>query len=215
MALFRKNQIIESKFFQLNNLLKASFLNVKKDTANIFKWIDYFHQRTMQQEQKITDLKNELSLLPKTRQEIKDIVDQFYSYEAISTRIEDIEKRLNNAYKAQIPASQTEELRFLELHKRLERLEQKKAGLKEKLVKKITKSSKNYVKAIIISYIKKYEKISALQLKEMIVDEQALCSKSSFYRILEEIEEQEDIGIIKKGKEKEYMSKITRKLTKK
>ncbi len=218
MAFFRKkqnNQIIESRFFQLHQILKASFFNVKNDTANIFKWINYFHQKSLSQEDQINRLKNELSLVPKTKEQIKQIVDDIYSYDAILKRIEDVEKRLNSLYKDQIPISQSDDHRFLEIQNRLMKLEQKKSGLKEKLIKKITKSSKDYVKIMIVSYIKKYEKISALQLKEMIVDEQGLCSKSSFYRILEEIEEQDDIGIIKKGKEKEYISTITKKLTKK
>ena len=49
--------------------------------------------------------------------------------------------------------------------------------------------------------------MSALQLKEMVVEEQGLCSKSSFYRILEEIESLDEIVTIKKGKEKHYMAK--------
>jgi hypothetical protein len=63
------------------------------------------------------------------------------------------------------------------------------------------------VKSVILSYIKKYERISALQLKEIVVDEQNFCSKSSFYRLLEEIEELDDIGVVKQGKEKQYISK--------
>ena len=215
MAFFRRNEIIESKFSQLHHMLKASFWNVKQDTSNIFKWLNHLYQKSIQQEQQLNELKTELSLVPKTKQQLKQIIDEFYSYEAISKRIDDFENRLNSLYKSQIPISKIEEPRLLEIQKRLENLEQKKAGLKEKLIKKITKSSKDYLKTIIISYIKKYEKISALQLKEMLVDEQGLCSKSSFYRILEEIEKQEYIGVIKKGKEKEYMSKIAEKLTKK
>lgn len=209
MALFKKNQIIESKFFQLHQLLKASFFNVKKDTSDIFKWLNYLYQKSLDQEQKITELKTELSFVPKTKQQLKQIIDEFYSYESILKRIDDVESRINSLYKGQIPVSPAEEYRLIEIQKRLEKLEQKKAGLKEKLIKKITKSSKDYIKTMIISYIKKYEKISALQLKEMLVDEQGLCSKSSFYRILEEIEMQEDIGVIKKGKEKQYMSRTT------
>lgn len=56
--------------------------------------------------------------------------------------------------------------------------------------------------------IHKYEKISAHQLREMIVEEQGLCSKSSFYRILEEIEELSDISTVWQGKEKSYLTKI-------
>ena len=45
----------------------------------------------------------------------------------------------------------------------------------------------------------------------MIVEEQGLCSKSSFYRLLEEIEQEPDIGVIKEGKEKHYIAKISKK----
>jgi len=93
------------------------------------------------------------------------------------------------------------------IEKRIETLEQKKATIREKVIKRLTRNSKGYVKSVMLSYIRKYEKISALQLKEMIVDEQNLCSKSSFYRLLEELEQLEDIGVIKEGKEKSYLSK--------
>ena len=98
-----------------------------------------------------------------------------------------------------------------QLHQRLEKLEAKKATIKEKIIKRITKNSKDYIKSIILSYIKKYSKITALQLKEMVVEEQGLCSKSSFYRLLEELEEEPELGVIKKGKEKHYIAKLTKK----
>ena len=72
-------------------------------------------------------------------------------------------------------------------------------------MKRLTRNSKEYVKSVILSYIKKYERISALQLKEIVVDEQNFCSKSSFYRLLEEIEQLDDIGVIKEAKEKHYL----------
>ena len=79
-------------------------------------------------------------------------------------------------------------------------------------MKRLTRNSKEYVKSVILSYIRKYEKISALQLKEIVVDEQNFCSKSSFYLLLEEIEQLEDIGVIKKGNEKLYVSKAVRQI---
>ena len=45
----------------------------------------------------------------------------------------------------------------------------------------------------------------------MVVEEQGLCSKSSFYRLLDEIEEEPEIGVMKKGKEKHYIAKIQKK----
>lgn len=83
----------------------------------------------------------------------------------------------------------------------------RKIGLKERLIKKITKNSKDYVKTVIRSLITKYDKISGPQLKEIVVEEQGLCSKSSFYRLLAELEQESDISIIQDGKEKIYLSK--------
>ena len=103
-------------------------------------------------------------------------------------------------------------LQELELIKqKLASLEQKKQSLKEKLIKRITKNSKQYVKGIILSYIRKYENVAALQLKEMVVDDQQLCSKSSFYRLMEELEQLEDIGVVREGKEKRYFMKAVKR----
>ncbi len=81
---------------------------------------------------------------------------------------------------------------------------------KERLVQKITKNSKAYVKSVVLSMIKKYGKIAALQLKEMIVDEQGLCSRSSFYRILSEVEKEPEIGVLQEGKEKTYVFRLAK-----
>ena len=54
--------------------------------------------------------------------------------------------------------------------------------------------------------ISKYGRISALDLREIIVDEQSLCSKSSFYRILEELELEQSVNVVAEGKEKVYFN---------
>ena len=224
----------EKKFSQINNLLLRSFSNVRNDTNAIYQWINYLNKKNIEQEQTISQLRTELSHTPKSREEIKEILDSHYSYEPIlqkvrelNEKIEDIrreklfenepilrkiselEVRMESLKKQEIlPSEPTPELE--NIRARLATLEQKKAAIKEKIIKRITKNSKEYVKSIILSYIKKYEKISALQLKEMVVEEQGLCSKSSFYRILEEIEDMEEIAKLKKGKEKHYMAKSMR-----
>jgi hypothetical protein len=76
--------------------------------------------------------------------------------------------------------------------------------LKEKIFKKVTRHSKDYVKSMLISLVKKYNKISGLNLREIVVEEQGIVSKSSFYRLLEEIEEEEGISVVHEGKEKHY-----------
>ena len=45
-------------------------------------------------------------------------------------------------------------------------------------------------------------------MKEIIVEEQALCSKSTFYRLLEEIEKIDDIEVVWEGKEKIFFLRL-------
>ncbi len=244
MGLFTKNKKTQTGLIQLHNLLTNSFKNVQRDTAYILHWLTYLYHKNLHQEQHIEQLRQELNYLPLSKQEIRKIIDEYYSYEPLLNRIKELDNRIEElrkshlelhkshselhqkhheiapkieAIKTQIEAKKPEfspkipTLEIDQLHKRLEKLETKKATIKEKIIKRITKNSKDYIKSIILSYIKKYGKITALQLKEMVVEEQGLCSKSSFYRLLEEIEEEPEIGVIKKGKEKQYMAKITKK----
>jgi len=216
------------KLLQINELLKLSFGNVKRDTSNIFKWLNYLYKKNMEQEQLIRQLQLELSYVPKTREEVRRIIDEYYSFEGLMAKMKTLDMKLDEVSKVQsqkpaieqpqqilqvqkeIPKQVESELH--ELQQRLERLEQKKISMKEKIVKRITRNSKEYVKSVILSYMRKYERVSALQLKEMIVDEQNFCSKSSFYRLLEEIEQLEEIAVIKQGKENHYLIKTLRKI---
>ena len=165
--------------------------------------------------------------MPKTREDIRRIIDDYYSFESIMSKMRDLNLRVDELARMQAQSRQQPQVievrkedprgvsvNFSHIEKRLEKLEQKKDSIKEKIIKKITRNSKEYVKSVMISYIRKYEKISALQLKEMVVDEQNFCSKSSFYRLLEEIEQMEEVGVMKAGKEKHYFSKISDLYTK-
>ena len=227
---WKKEDNTQKKLDQMNELLKKSFANVKRDTANIFQWINYFYRKNIEQEQIIKSLKLELSYMPKTREDIRQIIDGYYSFETIMARMRDLNEKVGELARMQTASAERHvqvsqqrtqqpvqkgipreiEIGVSSIEKRLERLEQKKMLIKEKIMKKLTRNSKEYVKSILISYIKKYQKISALQLKEIIVDEQNFCSKSSFYRLLEEIEQLEDIGVMKSGKEKHYISKVAK-----
>ena len=87
-----------------------------------------------------------------------------------------------------------------------EPVRQSVSALKERILKRIAKNSKEYIKSVVRGVISKYGRISALQLREMIVEEQGLCSKSSFYRILEELEQENAMLLASRGKEKVYVS---------
>jgi len=79
-----------------------------------------------------------------------------------------------------------------------------KSHFREKLVTNLAKNSKNYVKNSIVSMIKKYGSLYGAKIKEMIVEDQKLCSKSSLYRILSEIEAEYNVNVSRQGKDKIY-----------
>ena len=223
---------------KVNNMLELSFKNVSKDIYNIFSWLNYLNNR-------LVGLQTQMDYMPKSKEEIKDIIDQHYSYENISKKIQELNERVDSLISKQktVP-EELDEIRTKiknmatiddihslrtrtispietppqtskldEINQRLKHIETKRqATVREKFVQRITRNSKEYIKNVIISLIRKYEKIPALKLKEMVVDEQGLCSKSSFYRILTDVEEGDEITIVRKGKEKQYILKMIKKL---
>ena len=78
------------------------------------------------------------------------------------------------------------------------------SNLREKIFRNVTRQSKEYVKGMLVSLIKKYGNISGLNLREIVVEEQGLVSKSSFYRLLQEIEDHDYVHVLQQGKEKHY-----------
>lgn len=210
--MFWKKDNTEKKLNQINEALKKSFSNVKKDTSSIFQWLNHFYRKSMEQEQMLKKMQMEISYMPRTREDIRRIIDDYYSFESIMAKIRDLNEKVDVLSRKQAvqplqPIHKEAHPDISHIENRLAKLEQKKLSIRERIVKKITRNSKEYVKSVILSYIKKYERISALQLKEIVVDEQNFCSKSSFYRLLEEIEALDDIGVIKHGKEKHYIAK--------
>ncbi|MBW2996439.1 hypothetical protein KY332_04005 [Candidatus Woesearchaeota archaeon] len=168
---------------KLHYILKIAFERVKTDMHNIFSWVNYFHQKHQQHDERLAKIEQQLAA---PRREIE------YA-SAPSAAIDQLRGRLE------------------ELHMRLDSLETQKpapkAALKERLLRKISRNSKEYIKSVILGTIKKYERIQGPQLKEIVVEEQGLCSKSSFYRLLHEIEEEQEIASFTEGKEKTYFLK--------
>lgn len=199
----------DRKISHIHNLLVRSFSNVRNDTQNIFQWLNYLYKQNQQQQHKIRQLELELSYMPKNPEDVKRIIDNYYSFDSILERIKMLNEKMDTLSikpQAQQPLPKSSEI--YEIEKRILTLEeQRKATIREKVVQRVSKNSKEYVKSLILSYIRKYGQISGLQLKEMIVQDQGLCSKSSFYRLLEELETLQDIGTAKQGKQKYYLFK--------
>lgn len=243
------------KITQLNLLLQHSFQNIKRDTVNIFQWLQFMYQKTQHHDQQLRHLASQIAalqntslhppaidkdylkyelykelrhdLLPAISQEVslslaefrdkndklvkqlvRESIDEYYLYHDINFKLNTLQSQINELKNTAISHQQPSPA----LQEKIQVIEHQKsnlrANLREKLLKKITKNSKDYLKNMLVSMIHKYEKISAHQLREMVVEEQGLCSKSSFYRILEELEELSDISIVWQGKEKTYLIKV-------
>ena len=231
--MFFTKKAAEKKMENMHHAIAASFQHVKRDNENIMKWLHYFNQKIAGQEQHISHLnmtighlRNELSAMPKTKEQLRLILDEYYAHRPVNEKIDALNdktqllERMISELKVmqKQPIVHTQHIHQMDnehiqklnsLQDKLDTLEKaKKATLKEKIVQKITRKSKDYMKSMLLSYIRKYEKITALQLKDMIVEEQGLMSKSSFYRLLEEIEEEPEIAVVKEGKEKHYLFKV-------
>ncbi len=208
MFWIKRQSDTERKLSQMHNLLARSFSNVKRDTQNLFKWFNYLYQKDLEQQNQIKQLQVELSYIPKNPEDIKRIVDSYYSFDNIMERIKLVNEKIDNLTQKQSEPYIPSHPEIHEIEHRLNQLEeQRKATIREKVVKRVTRNSKEYVKNLILAYIRKYGQISTLQLKDMIVYDQGLCSKSSFYRLLDEIEALEQIGTAKKGRQKYYLHK--------
>lgn len=160
--------------------------SLKRRVDSIFEKIDDFEQSH-----------NNISKVPRQLEEIesklKSTDENLASFHHLKSKIDSMVKKMEaieSAKKVIAP---------------LENTLKKTASHKEKLIKNIEKNSKIHVKHVIKNTIAKYGQISALQLREMIVDEQGLCSKSTFYRILEELENDENISVIQDKKEKKLV----------
>ena len=142
------------------------------------------------------------------KQVVREAIDEYYLYHDMHSKLNLLQKQITELKNSPIiPIVNSEPL-----NQRLNQLEERKssvkARLREKVLKSITKNSKDYIKNLLVSMIHKYQKISAHQLREMIVEEQGLCSKSSFYRILDEIGELSGISTMREGKEKTFFAEL-------
>ena len=195
----------------LHHFLKKSFANVRQDTSNLFEWVQFLHKKIQLQEGTIHGLRTQLNNSILTPRDIHDIINKHVEIGHLRNRLENVHKKID------ILASlhDTHNRNMSELHARLseaaQQVERKQSSLKEKIIRKITRNSKTYVKNLILSYIEKYQEVTALQLKEMIVEEQNICSKSSFYRLLQELEDDSKVSVVKEGKNKIYIQKLPTK----
>jgi hypothetical protein len=209
------------KLAEMDRTVSQSFAKVKQDTDTLYQWVTYLNAQNQQlveqnaalkrltEEQKLAlnELKVTVQHLPKTPHEIKQIVEQYYSFDPILQRIKHIEQKIELL-------EMRRERAFRPLDHSTPSVsaparETASTNLKDKLMRKLARNSKDYIKNLVLGLVHKYGKMGALQLREMVVDEQGLCSKSSFYRILEEMEKEHSLQVISDGKHTVYVASAT------
>ncbi len=234
---FKKKGDVETKVAELDTALSNSFERVRDDMTNVTSWLNYIYSQEAERQQALASLQNQVWQLA-ARQQTVPAVQQAQNMNGVLSRIREVEEKIDKLHSSVriiepvidrvtslnsnitlVDESQQNIFeRLRDMTARLDKIESMRtrsstnfSNLREKIVKKVARRSKDYIKGLLLSAIAKYEQVSALQLREMIVEEQGLCSKSTFYRILEEIESEDGVNMISKGKEKVYMPKITAK----
>lgn len=203
---------------RFHSAVSNAFFRVKEDINQLFTWINFLNERSKSQESKLLDLESKYTLLSKQIDQLaaqlnslsltqKQSQNQDPDLKPILERITLILDQLQNKQsKATNLTQQTKERQKKKLKSELQ--------AKERIAKRIVKHSKDYIKNLILNLLTRYPGSTAFQLKEIIVDEQALCSKSTFYRLLSELEKEGKITQTKRKKRKKTYSLNTRKLYK-
>jgi len=206
---------------EMDRSVSQSFAKVKQDTDTLYQWVTYLHQQNQQlteqnnalrrltEEQKLAlnELKVTVQHLPKTPHEIKQIVEQYYNFEPILQRIKHIESKIELLEMRRERPFRPLEQPSPSVSAPVERTAS--TALKEKLMRKLARNSKDYIKNLVLGLVHKYGRMGAMQLREIVVDEQGLCSKSSFYRVLEEMEKEHSLQVISDGKHTVYVASAT------
>ena len=205
----------DTKLQEMNQSLTASFEHVKSDVQHMQAWIHHLNQQNAYQQQVIDNVRAEIGQLKSqktlSREEIKDLIDHHYSLEPIVSRVEKLERELTQREPVQQADLSPVMSKLAEIAAKINTrpapmpiAEKPISHLKQKVVRDVARRSKDYVKNVIHNLIQKYNQASGLQLREIVVEEQKLVSKSSFYRLLQELEDEGSISVMPKGKEKIY-----------
>ncbi len=234
----KRRDVVLARMEHMDLVLRHSFSKVKQDTQLMYYWIQYLQSRQQNHEQQLREIFSYLPSREEIRRlvdEHYESVDQLqrdrssqiqedirtlqHSFEELRQKIDGRTQELDKGLeKLREYDSKIEELRSLINQPKKTIIGEKKPEesdksprnlyLREKIIRSISRNSKDYVKSMVYSMMRRYQKVSGLQLRLMVVEEQGLASKSSFYRILEEIEKESDeITVIREGKEKVYMFK--------
>ncbi len=80
---------------KIHSFLSLAFTKVKQDMMQVTNWMQYFQKKHEQHDYRLDMIEQQLSYMPKSPQEIKQIIDSYYSYDHILNRIHEFNQRLD------------------------------------------------------------------------------------------------------------------------
>lgn len=197
-----------SRVAKLEDRVTESFARVREDTDVLFQWVHYLNAQQDgvrkaidQMQQALQQVQHSLQLQHKqpvhaglTVDDVRNLLAQQQG--SVVNDVLDKVRHIEN--------SMLDKVRHIE--ESIKVIGVKKPSLQERVAKSVMRHSKDYISNMIFSFIQKYGRISGLKLREIVVEEQGLCSKSSFYRILEDLERAKNLNVLVEGKEKVFVS---------
>lgn len=206
----QQQQLIQDMSLQLNNIPTTK--EAVKHVIDTYYSYEHMMAKIRQLDEKLSMVQSANSLgdlnvvraemvseVMALRSELRDEISR--RFEAVSAEQKPILERLREL------AGKVDSLEKKPVISYVKPKEERISSLRERIVKRVVRRSKDYVKGMILSLIRKYDRIPAMDLREMLVEDQQLCSKSSFYRLLQELEDNELVDVVSDGKEKIYLAK--------
>ncbi len=197
----------EQRWEHLDNSLTTAFSKVRQDTQNLFSWISYFHQHLMDHRkethhlrQKFDEQSHYIRLLHQQTQALEKRLALIENKPAPQPQIvhirENIPEQIRTKSEPDVNQIRTEPEPISNV---------KRPRFEEKVLTRIRTKKKPYIMQKVLDIIGT-QSVSTKELERIIVEEQQLCGRTSFYSYLRELRLKKQISI----DEKEFSKVIVR-----
>ena len=190
----------------LKSLLKKTFGNIKTDISINTKDLERLHDYNRRLEMQLMQLTGEIAIL---RSQLKPVFDSQnlpniesnssnLNFVKLEQKLADIEKKLDTqVFKALLEAQNISQNQIQnqvqQLVQNVPRMANK--GLAAQIMRKVGRNKKSLIKKRIVEIASK-EQLSLSELKEIVVDEQNLCSKATFYRYFDALKQKNVLSVV-------------------
>ena len=86
----------DNKLKRIDSALETSFHGVKKDVSKIFEWLSYLYHRNQFQDRVIHELQAQLHQIPKTQEELKELIDEHYALTPLKDKVKKLSAKVDS-----------------------------------------------------------------------------------------------------------------------